>query len=245
MIKFRDSAAESWLRTKSRSILEDLGSHWRERVQDKVADGLQRGDNPRKVGLELAGRINQGSGKREGALVELNEVERSTVLHFEHCLRSLTEDYFNFGQRDKRHDRSMRRALREGAKFPDEKIVLLVNRFESKLIKQKADLIAQTEMLAALNRSGWCAIRAAIERSGLPEQAVTRIWDTCGDERVRPSHKALDGQRVVGFDQHFVSPVTGARMMYPGDQSLGAPEIELVGCRCRVRYDINWAFLLT
>ena len=137
----------------------------------------------------------------------------------------------------------VRRAIREGVGLPQEKVTLLVNRFEAKVLKQQADLIAQTEMLAAMNRSEWLSIKSAFETGDTPAEAVSRIWDSCGDAKVRPSHKALAGQSV-GLNECFVSPITGAKMMYPGDTSLGASDDEVEGCRCRVRHEVDWCYQL-
>lgn len=238
MIRSRNKAAENWLREKSDSAFTTLAGLWRGRVQDTIADGFQEGHNPRRVGLELAGRIDPKTGKREGGSITLDASEKNIIGSFEKSLVELKNSYFEFDLRNKKYDRSMHKAIRDGRPFPAKKIQLLVNQFEARILKQKADLIAQTEMLSAISRSRHFSIKAAIEKSDLPESAVTRVWDSCGDDRVRPSHRALDGQSIVGFEECFVSPVTGARLMYPGDRSLGAPDEEVVGCRCRVRYDI-------
>ncbi len=240
MLGFRDRSAEAWLRDKSASLLDKLKGRWRGNVQNAIASGLKQGQNPRSVGLELAGRVNSRTGRREGGLVDLDEGEKRTVAGFRRCLVEFDQDYFGYELRDKRYDRSVRRSISEQAPIESEKIDLLVNRFEAKLLKHKADLIAQTEMLATMNRSAWIQFKEAMIRSERPAAAVARVWDSCGDDKVRPSHKALEGQRVVGFDESFVSPLTGAKMMYPGDRSLGAPEEEVLGCRCRVRYDVNF-----
>lgn len=242
MIRFRDKLAESWIRIKSESLFSRLKGYWGGPVQSTIAGGLERGLNPRRVGLELAGRIDPDTGIRSGGLIELDESEKATVRQFERCIVELDPAYFDFEFRDRRHDRSMRPAIRDQRPLADDKRSLAVNRFEARLLKAKADLIAQTEMVAAMNRSEWLSTKAASERNGKPEAATARIWDSCGDDRVRPSHKALDGQRVVGFQQPFVSPLTGAKMMYPGDRSLGAPEDEVSGCRCRIRYDIDFTY---
>jgi len=49
----------------------------------------------------------------------------------------------------------------------------------------------------------------------------------------------MDGQRV-GIEEAFVSPVTGARLLHPGDTTLGATGKDVIACRCRIRYDIRW-----
>ena len=242
MIRFRDERAEDWLRNKSASLIDKLTGLWRGKVRNTIASGLEHGLNPRNVGLDLAGRIDPTTGRREGGLIDLNEDEKLSVAGFRRCLIEFDGDYFEHTLRDKRHDPAVRKSFREKTPLEPEKLERVVSRFSDRLLKNKADLLARTEMMAALNRSEYLSTNEALAKSDLPEGAVTRVWDSCGDDRVRPSHTALEGQRVVGFDECFVSPVTGARMLYPGDRSQGAPESEIAGCRCRVRYDIDFLF---
>ena len=242
MIRFRDKRAEGWLRSKASTLLEGLTGPWRGSVQDTISEGLQQGLNPRSVGLELAGRLNKATGKREGGSIHLDETGRQTLRDFEASLTKPNQSYFGFELRNKRYDRMVRRAIDTGVRLPDEKINLLINRFEGRLLKAYGDLIAQTEMLAALHRSEWLSTKEALQNSDYPEAAMTRIWKSCGDDKVRPSHKAMDGQQVVGLKQPFVSPVTGAKMMHPGDRELGAPEDEVKGCRCGIRYDVDFLY---
>jgi hypothetical protein len=48
----------------------------------------------------------------------------------------------------------------------------------------------------------------------------------------------MEGQ-AVGLDEPFISP-TGAKMMHPGDTSLGAGGDEVIMCRCRARLKVDW-----
>lgn len=61
-----------------------------------------------------------------------------------------------------------------------------------------------------------------------------KTWKTFGDAKVRPSHKAANGQRVP-LDMPFI--VGGYEMMFPNDSSLGAPAEEVVNCRCVLEFD--------
>lgn len=61
-----------------------------------------------------------------------------------------------------------------------------------------------------------------------------KTWKTFGDSKVRPSHKAANGQRVP-LDMPFT--VGGYEMMFPNDSSLGAPAGEVVNCRCVLEFD--------
>jgi hypothetical protein len=48
----------------------------------------------------------------------------------------------------------------------------------------------------------------------------------------------------VGIDQPFVSPLTGAQMMFPHDVSRGAPASEIIGCRCFYEIKIDYIGML-
>ncbi len=58
---------------------------------------------------------------------------------------------------------------------------------------------------------------------------LTHTWETMKDERVRGTHAIADGQ-TVPINQPFV--VGGYKMLFPCDDSLGAPASEILGCRC-------------
>ena len=242
MLRLRDKRAEQWLRTKSTSLLSGLQVLWTGQVQRTIASGLERGINPNSVGLELAGRINRQTGKREGGSVSLGELELGQVSDFRRCLVELDQTYFEYDLRNKRSDKTVHLAICEKKPLELEKITTLVNQFEAKLLKHQYDILVRTEMLSAINRSAYLSVKKSIDDSGMSELASTRIWNSCGDDKVRPSHKALDGQCLTGFSECFVSPITGAKMMYPGDISLGAPDEEIRGCRCRVIYRTDFAY---
>jgi uncharacterized protein with gpF-like domain len=56
------------------------------------------------------------------------------------------------------------------------------------------------------------------------------VWQTRGDEQVRESHAAMDGQ-CVSIDEPFISG-DGNELQYPGDPS--APPSDTYNCRCEV-----------
>lgn len=58
-----------------------------------------------------------------------------------------------------------------------------------------------------------------------------KVWRTVSDERVRDSHKAMEGQ-TVKLDEEFTLP-SGAKTMYPGQSGIPAEDIN---CRCFVEY---------
>jgi len=58
---------------------------------------------------------------------------------------------------------------------------------------------------------------------------ATKRWQTVGDNKVRASHRAVNGQ-VVDIDEPF--QIGTSLLMYPGDASLGADVEEFIRCRC-------------
>ena len=61
-----------------------------------------------------------------------------------------------------------------------------------------------------------------------------KIWRTQGDERVRESHEAAEGQ-TVPIDEPFI--IGGYEMMFPGDFTRGAPASQYYRCRCWMESD--------
>lgn len=86
--------------------------------------------------------------------------------------------------------------------------------------------VARTEV----NAVGNLAALDAAYRSG----KRFKTWVTFGDSKVRPSHKAVDGERIP-IDEAFT--VGGYKLMFPNDTSLGADAEEIVNCRCTLKFD--------
>lgn len=60
-----------------------------------------------------------------------------------------------------------------------------------------------------------------------------KTWASMGDNKVRESHRAVDGL-TIPIDQPF--ELVGGLMMYPRDDSLGASDEEINGCRCWLEF---------
>lgn len=236
----RNPAAQQWLEQKSSTLVTGIEDDIRLAVRDALGQGMAEGRNPRSVALDLVGRYNQTTGHREGGIVGLGEREQAWARSVRQKLLTLDESYFEMTLRDKRFDGIVRKAIEEGKPLTADQVTKLVDRYRERALKARGDNIGRTEALAALNRSNWEATRQALEQSGLPLAAAYKIWKTASDEWVRGSHQKMHNQRVP-IDEAFVSP-SGARLLHPHDSSLGAPPTETIMCRCRVQYDIDYAY---
>ncbi|MBX4215693.1 hypothetical protein KW797_01970 [Candidatus Parcubacteria bacterium] len=91
----------------------------------------------------------------------------------------------------------------------------------ARLPPYRTEMIARTVSMQSYN----AGTTTLFENAGVEE----REWLATQDDRTRDDHLAADGQ-VMGINEPFV--IGGFEMMYPGDDSLGAPLDEIINCRC-------------
>ena len=84
--------------------------------------------------------------------------------------------------------------------------------------------IAQTEVTRAY---GAGTLAAGIEQSRVTGRMLQKRWDSEHDERVRVSHRQVDGQVLPLFMPFYVD---GFPIQFPGDP-MGPPET-VINCRC-------------
>jgi len=97
--------------------------------------------------------------------------------------------------------------------------------------------------LKSVNYAEYIGNKQLVDEGLIPSNAITKEWDDCGDKTVRHSHAVMAQKYGKGngipIDEPFILP-SGAKILYPGDQSLGAPAKEIIQCRCRAHYRVNW-----
>lgn len=234
----RNSRAEAWLRDHSSQLVTRLTDEARDNVRSVMERGMIAGVNPRSTALDIVGRIDPTSRKRVGGIVGLTRNQELWVANTRRDLINLSENYFNRELRDKRFDRTVRAAIDNGVALDRDTINKLVTAYKNNALRYRGETIARTEAIQALNQSEYEATLQAVDMGALRTNDVKRVWDSAGDKRVRWSHSKLDGQ-IVGINEPFVAP-SGARLMFPGDTSLGAGADEVVNCRCRVRMEVDF-----
>lgn len=104
---------------------------------------------------------------------------------------------------------------------------------ESDELKNSVDAMTmrtvRTEVNAAANES----ISHTAMGMNSPRNLMKR-WETFGDERVRPTHRAVGSMKPIPFEQLF--NVGGVQMRFPSDpQAFGGNVAgEVINCRCRM-----------
>lgn len=233
--------AERWLRENAAQKI----TLWTQEAQDSVrtitSDAVRRGINPRKAALDIAGRINRATGRREGGVIGLSRPQTEAVRKASEELRAGTKQslssYLRRKRRDKRFDRIVKRAIETGEDISQADITRMTGRYSDRLLQLRAETIARTETLNAFNAGSQEALKQSVDDGLIKNPSnINRIWRDASDGRVRDHHASVDGT-VVGLDEPFI--VLGESLMHPGDTMNGSP-INTVNCRCVVRHDVDW-----
>lgn len=235
----RNPAAEQWLATNSSRMITEIVEPTRETVRQVLTQGLAQGRNPRSVALDVIGRVNRTTRRREGGFIGLTEQQAGWVSNAREELESLNPNYLNRQLRDRRLDGVVSRAIRDGKPLTAAQIDTAVTNMQNRALKYRGDTIARTESLNALRSGQADAVSQAIEQGEVDQRDVLKAWiDTGQDGSTRESHiqAGIDYAEGIPFDQPFI--VGGEPLMYPGDPQGSAAET--INCRCQLRTVINF-----
>ena len=237
----RDLEAERFIREHSSEFITRIVDDQREAVRQAMQERLSEGVNPRTTALDIVGRIDNRTGRRSGGIVGLSAPQERYVSN---ARRELSEGdysaYFTRERRDRRFDSVIRRAQREERPLTRQEIDRITGRYSDRLLQLRGETIARTETLTGLRAAQYEAARQLVASGRVRKEDVRLVWKATFDGRTRDSHAILHGEST-GIDEPFVSPLTQARIRYPGDPM--APAGEIINCRCalsvRVDYGAN------
>lgn len=238
----RNPRAEAWIARFSSGRVTEIAAGQRAMIRRVLNEGMLQGRNPRQTALDIVGRLNRRTGQREGGLLGLTDHQAGFVIRTRRELSSGEPDamrnYLTRELRDQRFDPTVKAAIRTGKPVNQKQIDRIATAYSQRLLRFRGETIARTESLQAFNAGNDESVMQAIESGNLQADQVTGEWDSAGDGRVRDTHTAMNGQRRA-MGEPFVSP-SGARMMHPGDTSLGASASEIVQCRCIKRHRVDF-----
>lgn len=236
----RSFDAEAWIRDNSSRLVVEVTATTREAVRAVLTNGLAEGRNPRNVALDLVGRIDGEARQRSGGVVGLNShltgYLRNARLELE---QGRYADFLTRVLRDKRMDVTLRNAIKSGKKVTAKFIDQALAKYSDSLLRFRAEAIARTEATAALNAARHEAHAQMVDKGFIEDRDIKRRWRAAGDARTRDTHSEMDNQTVHGLANPFTSP-SGARLMYPGDTSLGAGGEEVINCRCYEEISVDY-----
>lgn len=231
------------------AFMQDLSGRRITRMTDDIlvaarqhmTQGMVDGRNPRSVALDLVGRINRATGRREGAIIGLSSSQEGFVATARQDLLSgdpaRLRHYLGLGRRDRRFDRTVLAAIRDGKPLTRDVIDRIIGRLSDSYLLLRGETIARTEAIGALNASHRESFEQAIASGNVQRQDVRKVWRATRDNRTRDTHRVI-GDESVGFDELFSNG-----LLYPCDPN--GPALEVVNCRCSVDYRIDFFANLT
>lgn len=243
ILQMRNRVIETDLRQSSGVSLSNISNEVLEKVRQILARGMMLGQNPCDIALDLVGRIDTNTKMRVGGVITLSNSELADIDKVTNWLNQLDENYLSLELRDKRFDRTVKKAISARKFLQKEQVSRIVQTYADRVLLNRGELIAQTEIMTSINRSEYVAHLKMVEEGSITKEAITKEWDDCGDRRVRASHAEMAVKygkgKGIPLDEPFILP-SGSKLLHPGDLSLGAPFEEIVGCRCRVSYQVDW-----
>ncbi|WP_057464358.1 hypothetical protein [Pseudovibrio sp. POLY-S9] len=241
LIKFSFSArnprAERIISEQSSKLVREVAEGQRELVRQNLTRSLSLGVNPRTAALELVGRTNRATGKRQGGVLGLTATQEQHVANYLEQLRSSDAAEFKKalkrGLRDKRFDRTIAKAIRTGEPIPAAMIDKMVTAYKRRYLKYRGEAIGRSETMKALGTSQRETWQQAINKGQVAEERITRIPDATRDNKTRPTHTiaAEMNKEGVGWNEPFQTPM-GPKMHCPYEDE--------VMCRCRERIKVDY-----
>lgn len=210
-------AAARAMETQALNMIREISESQRDTIRRVLGDALNEG-----VGFEEAARrFRQNIG--------LTSHQMGSVANYRRMLETGNGEALNRVLRDRRFDRTIENAINRNAQLTKEQIDRMVQRYQERMLAMRAETIARTESLTALNSGRHEAMEQMTRQLGL-EGRIERTWRGAMDARIRDTHRAMNGQRR-GEKEAFVSP-SGVKLMFPGDPTARADE--RINCRCVV-----------
>ena len=208
------------LRANRLRLVSALGDDARSTALDVLQRGLVDGRRPDAIARDL--RSSLGLTPKQAQFIE----------NYRDELRRGSKRALNRALRDKRFDRSVLSVVtgRRG-NLTEEQIDRMVEAYHRKWVAHRAGVVANTEALRAVNQGEAEAWQQAVERGDIAAEDVLQVWNTAADERVRSSHRAMNGQKREGVGEPFLSGA-GNALRFPGDPA--APGSDTISCRCVV-----------
>jgi uncharacterized protein with gpF-like domain len=220
-----NTRATQLMQNASLDFIKGFAQAQQESVRQAVSRSFSTGDS-----IDAAARSFRNA-------LGLTAKQEQAVENYRVALENNRRDALTRALRDRRFDSTVEDAVDTGAPLSEQQIARMTDRYRERMVAYRGDTIARTEALSTVNEAKHEAMLQAVEQADLDTERLIRVWHSTRDKRTRDTHREMNGQEV-GIDEPFESP-SGAQLMYPGDDSLGAGPEEIISCRCVVTYRIK------
>lgn len=199
-------------------LVREVTTRQREAITRAIDEGIRAGANP----IAVARRVRDSIG--------LTEAQVGQVEAYRRALEAGGVEALTRQLRDRRFDRTVRRAAREETPLTPRQIDKMVEAYRERRIIRRSEDIARTESLAAVHAGEHDTWQQARASGDIAMGDIVREWWHSGLDEARPFHLSMHKQRR-GLDEPFLTGL-GNSLMFPGDPK--APVVERVNCRCNV-----------
>lgn len=220
------AAAERWIADNGARLVSDISDTAMDVARDVIQEGVREGYGSAKIARELIGK----GAKREGARIGLTQGQSRAVAATRKNLRELDNNYFSRKWRDRRYDRQVRQAIKDGKSLTQSQIDVIVGRYAERAEMYRARSIAQIEVRRGVAGGQDIAYRQLLERPNVESVTKRWQWNLGGQQEPREAHQEMSGTTLQNHEP-FIFP-DGSVLMYPNDPA--GPVKHTIWCRCTV-----------
>lgn len=202
-----------WLVEYKFALVREITQDQRDAIKVVVASNVSAGFGPADTALRLRRDLDVTLG--------LTAAQAEHVINYRRELEDLRAGALARSLRDGRFDRTVRRAIDTGEPMSDEQVDRMVGAYQRRYIAYRSMTIARTESLRATNLGAAASVNEASE--ALPGSRIEKRWMATADSRTRDTHRALNGQTIIGLDAPFVT-TAGNAIRWPLDPEAVAAE---------------------
>lgn len=226
------------------ALIREVTEETRAAIRDEIEDGMRRGVNPRDTARRIRGTYDRDKGRHVGGVIGLTRHQASVVRRAREELESGDPEqmrrYLGRKLRDRRHDRTIIKAIREGKALTQSQIEAMSSAYRRRWTQHRAETIGRDQALEALTQGQELAIDQALDENAVDEGQLVKQWVVPRDGREREDHAAIPGMNQGGVPrgEHFDTPA--GPMKRPRDRGSpgGTPE-NTINCRCTTTYVVR------
>lgn len=220
--------AQRWVSNHSSNLITAVSQDAKASARTVIEEAIRIGRNPRSTALDLVGRINKVTGRREGGIIGLTNPQTGHVIKarselFRGGPRGMSK-FLGRKRRNKSFDKLILKHIADGTDLSLKDVDRIVQSYENSLLLLRGETVARTESLAAFNAGQQEGVAQLVESGAVEQEQVRRVWRTSKDSRVRDLHQTMDGESV-GLNETFSNG-----LLFPAEPG-GAPE-QVINCRC-------------
>ena len=231
--------AIQWGRDVSSRMITEIVADQVTMAREVIRAGLDANRGPISTALDIVGRINKQTGRREGGFIGLTSGQAQWALDAQRQLEA--GDYAAYMRRNLRNgsfDKTVAKAMREGKPLTKAQIERMVGAYRNNILRYRGETIARTETITALRAGRHEGFAQLVDSGAVQDRQISRRWRATGDIRTRDTHRHMNDLTLRGMGG--VWNVAGSLMHYPGDVSLGAAADQVINCRCYEEYRIEY-----